>query len=71
MTPDEKLKAAAQRQKRAWVYIIGGGLVLGLAVVLRLALAETEATRNTIIASALFFGSIGVLLAHIMQKRMR
>lgn len=69
VTPEEMHKAETQRQKLARIYIIGGGLILGLAVILRLALAETDATRNTIIASALFFGSFGVLLAHIVQRK--
>ncbi|MBP7252021.1 MAG: hypothetical protein KBA75_00895 [Alphaproteobacteria bacterium] len=59
----------AKRQKLARLYIIGGSVVFGLAVILRVALAETDATRNTIIASAFFFGSLGVVLAHIVQRR--
>lgn len=55
----------------ARLYIICGGLVLGLAVVLRLALAETEATRNTVIISAIFFSGFGVLLSHIVHRRKR
>ncbi len=69
MSDNKELKA--KREKQARLYIIGGIVVFGLAVVLRVALAETAATRNTIVASAIFFGSLGVLLAHIVHRRMR